>query len=246
MAIPTTANVGTDILVTWTQPYDSSALITAYNVFFRSADKKLYSNSNCVVTGTPLPTTCTVPITSLTASPFLLQQNDLVQVQIQASNINGWGDLSEVNVVGALIQTRPKQMAPPTRGSSTNTGSLQVFWTALVGDQTGGAPIDSYNLQWDQGTNAQSWYDLTGDGVNFPYSTATTGVFSTGVFAGTTYKMRIRAHNVNGWGDFSTILIIKATGIPGMPLPPTTFIQNLNVKISWTDPVNNFEAITSY
>ena len=82
--------------------------------------------------------------------------------------------------------------------------------------------------------------------MNFPYSTATTGVFSLGVFAGTTYKMRIRAHNVNGWGDFSTILIIKATGIPGKPLPPTTFIQNLNVRISWTDPANNFEAITSY
>jgi len=48
-----------------------------------------------------------------------------------------------------------------------------------------------------------------------PYTTATTGVFSQGVFAGTTYKMRIRAHNVNGWGDFSDILIIKATGIPG-------------------------------
>ena len=87
---------------------------------------------------------------------------------------------------------------------------------------------------------------MTGDGVNYPFSTAITGVFNDGVFAGTTYKVRVRAHNVNGWGDYSTILIIKATGIPGIPLPPTTFIQNLNVKISWTDPTNNFEAITSY
>ena len=71
-------------------------------------------------------------------------------------------------------------------------------------------------------------------------------MFSDEVFAGTTYKVRVRAHNVNGWGDFSPILIIKSTGIPGIPQPPTTFIQNLNVRISWTDPSNNFEAITSY
>jgi hypothetical protein len=71
-------------------------------------------------------------------------------------------------------------------------------------------------------------------------------VFSDEVFAGKTYKVRVRAHNVNGWGDFSPILIIKSTGIPGIPQPPTTFIQNLNVRISWTDPSNNFEAITSY
>lgn len=42
MAIPTTANVGTDIVVTWQKPYDSSALITAYNVFFRSSGKILF------------------------------------------------------------------------------------------------------------------------------------------------------------------------------------------------------------
>jgi hypothetical protein len=72
MAIPTTVNVGTNILVEWDEPYDSSALITAYNVFFRGSDKKLYNNTNCVLTGSPLPITCLVPIISLTASPFLL------------------------------------------------------------------------------------------------------------------------------------------------------------------------------
>ena len=73
MAIPTTLNVGTDIVVVWEQPYDSSALIIAYNVFFRSSDKKLYSNSNCVVTGSPLPKNCSVPITSLLSSNFSLK-----------------------------------------------------------------------------------------------------------------------------------------------------------------------------
>jgi hypothetical protein len=78
MAIPTTTNVGTEIVVVWQKPYDSSALITAYNVYFRGADKKLYKNPACVLTGSPLPLTCSVPITSLAATPFLLVQNMLV------------------------------------------------------------------------------------------------------------------------------------------------------------------------
>lgn len=75
MSIPVTTNVGTDIVVTWQQPYDTSAPITAYSVFFRGADRNLYQNSLCVVTGTPIPTSCTVSITSLIASPFFLVLN---------------------------------------------------------------------------------------------------------------------------------------------------------------------------
>jgi hypothetical protein len=72
MSIPTTTNVGTEIVVTWEKPYDSSSLINAYNVYFRTANKQLYQNPACVVTGNPLPTTCSVPITSLIAAPFSL------------------------------------------------------------------------------------------------------------------------------------------------------------------------------
>jgi hypothetical protein len=41
------------------------------------------------------------------------------------------------------------------RGDNTHVDTIEVHWTALSGDQTGGSAIDSYNLQWDAGTNEE-------------------------------------------------------------------------------------------
>lgn len=68
-------------------------------------------------------------------------------------------------------------MAIPTRGSATNETQLQVNYLALTGDSTGGATIDSYNLQYDNNTNGATWYDLIGqDGA---YATALTFTVTT-------------------------------------------------------------------
>ena len=58
--------------------------------------------------------------------------------------------------------------------------------------------------------------------------------------------MRVRAHNVHGWSEWSSILIIRSTGLPLEPSPPTTLIENGIIKVSWVDPVANYEAIDSY
>jgi len=167
-------------------------------------------------------------------------------VRAQASNTNDWGDLSEMNIEGGHIQTIPLKMKAPTRGTATSVTNLQVNWVALTGDSTGSAIIDSYNLQWDKGTNAATWFDLSGDGVNFVYSTQLTGDFTSEVVPGTQYKMRVRAHNAHGWSDWSSILIIRSTGLPQEPQPPSTLIENGIIKVSWVDPVANYEAIDSY
>ena len=60
--------------------------------------------------------------------------------------MNGWGDLSEINIDGGHIQTIPHPMQTPTRNSLTDVNTLVVDWIALEGDLTGSAPIDSYNL----------------------------------------------------------------------------------------------------
>jgi hypothetical protein len=91
-----------------------------------------------------------------------------------------------------------------------------------------------------------TWYDLTGDGINFAYTTELTGDFTNEVVAGTQYKMRVRAHNVHGWSTWSLILIIRSTGLPLEPTPPSTLIENGIIKVSWVDPVANYEAIDSY
>jgi hypothetical protein len=51
-----------------------------------------------------------------------------------------------MNVIGGKISREPFVVPTPTRGDQTSTSTLQINWTALEGDMTGGVPIDSYNL----------------------------------------------------------------------------------------------------
>jgi hypothetical protein len=127
-------------------------------------------------------------------------------------------------------------METPTRGYSTSISSLYIDWIALTGDDTGSAEIDSYNLQWDNGTGGITWSDLIGAD---PYSTATSGIFTENVVEATYYQVRVRAHNAHGWSEWSDILTTKAAGRPETPLPPTTEINNENIRVSWIDPVSN-------
>ena len=51
---------------------------------------------------------------------------------------------------------------------------------------------------------------------------------------------------MHGWGDWSDPTIVLSTGVPDQPDPPLTEINNIYVRISWTDPSHNFEAIDQY
>lgn len=55
-------------------------------------------------------------MTTLQEEPWNLIQNDLVQARVQAANENGWGEVSEMNIVGGTISVKPYQMMAPTRG----------------------------------------------------------------------------------------------------------------------------------
>lgn len=78
MAIPTTANVGANISITWSPPLSNLASITAFKVVIRTKDNKFLESSSCVTVGTPLPISCQVPMIVLQSSPFNLVQNDIV------------------------------------------------------------------------------------------------------------------------------------------------------------------------
>jgi hypothetical protein len=64
--------------------------------------------------------------------------------------------------------------------------------------------------------------------------------------AGTTYYIRVRARNYWGWGDFSDIMMIKASTIPGKVAVPTTTIDAAQggVRVVWIAPNSNSDLIT--
>ena len=157
---------GLKILTTWVAPYDNSDAISAYKIRFLAFDGVFYETSEC--SGVGAPVSCSVAMTTFRAAPFNLVLNSLLKSVVSATNTNGYGDESEANFAGALIQTVPTQMASPTRNILTTSSLLAVDWQALTSTtDTGNSPINSYNLQWDKGSNEATWYDLLGAEGNY-------------------------------------------------------------------------------
>ena len=71
--------------------------------------------------------------------------------------------------------------------------------------------ITSYHLQWDKGSSGAEWYDV--QGLN-PSSLSTSTILTSEVVAGQTYRLRVRASNLHGWGEYSDELQVKAAGLP--------------------------------
>lgn len=58
----------------------------------------------------------------------------------------------------------PYKMTNPQRGDLTSETLIQIQWAEIIADslETGGAQIDSYNLQWMVKDSADPWSDLVG------------------------------------------------------------------------------------
>ena len=69
---------------------------------------------------------------------------------------------------------------------------------------------------------------------------------SDSITPGSSYRFKVKAKNLHGWGVFSDSITLLASGKPDTPAKPTTSISNNLVRITWTQPSNNFESITSY
>jgi hypothetical protein len=93
-----------------------------------------------------------------------LSVNTLIQVSVRAHNQNGWGAYSELNIVGATIETLPTQAAAPTFDPLLSSNSqIVLLWTSLTGSSTGGSSvtIDNYEIYWDGGATSPNWVSLT-------------------------------------------------------------------------------------
>ena len=109
--------------------------------------------------------------------------------------------------------------------------------------ETGGSPILSYHLQFDQGTGNEDWADLVG----FPVDSLVTTYTVTGsIVKGTAYRFRLRSKNIYGFGDYSSLATVFSSDVPEMPAPVTTEISGVDVVITWVAPYGNSETITEY
>ena len=160
---------------------------------------------------------------------------------MRAHNAIGDSDWSEANLVGATIITKPHVMAMPTLGTDITLSRLEVIWQTLTGTSTGGASIDSYEVQYDANTLGITWTPLQGQDGSFALATS---VIVNGLSGGLAYRFRVRAHNDMGWGDFSPEATFYTYDYPDAPTSVTTEYNNMNIKISWVAPATNYKPIT--
>jgi hypothetical protein len=137
---------------------------------------------------------------------------------VRAANSVGESPYSSQNTAGALIETVPA--APPVapaRNALTSMSSITVDYLPLTGTAGGGAPVLSYELQWDQGPAIQTWVALVGsssDSLVTQFTVQDPGNPAY-IVSGQLYRFRYRAKNRQGWGAFSVDSSIMAASVPG-------------------------------
>jgi hypothetical protein len=73
---------------------------------------------------------CIIPLTTLRTT-FSLTIGSAVIAKARAKNAIGYGQYSQPNTNGALIQTEPGKMNTPTNGTVT-LSSIEISWAALT------------------------------------------------------------------------------------------------------------------
>ena len=101
-AAPTTLLQSSDVRITWLTPANNYATITAYKVFIKnSVGNYLEETTYCDASRDPVFSNlyCLVPMSHLRNS-YGLPYDTLIEVIVQAYNINGWSPLSSANTEG--------------------------------------------------------------------------------------------------------------------------------------------------
>lgn len=205
------------VKIRWTPPPDNFAPITKYLVTVKQSDGTFSVEPVDCDASQPLifaQAFCVIPESVLLAAPYSLAYNTLIVAKVRAFNINGWTADSAENTSGVNVGIEPVMVATPTEGLLTNQQQVHVKWVALTAyAEIRGAPVTSYNLRWDTGTDGLLWRDLVGatsDSLELEY------IITQGIIPGAYYKVQVRAQNKWGWGAWSSIATIRASTWPAV------------------------------
>ena len=170
-------------------------------------------------------------------SPYTINQGlsngTKYDVRVLAVNDNENLDDNTSGPSEAATGTPSRKPHKPTGVEITDYGDgwLEVTWTALTGDATGGSPIKNYIVQWKSGAN----YDTTNQGTPTvsPYKI-------TNLENGTPYTVRVlgvNEANPDTSGDPSDEVTETPRTIPGPPTELGVISGDKELTVSWTAPV---------
>ena len=183
--------------VSWTAPAANGSPITGYGLRYKMSSAADWTVMSASVTGTS---------TTLTG----LSAGTSYDVQVNATNADGtsgWSKSGTGSTAAAPVNAAPDAPAAPTVTTAEGQGSLDVSWKAPADN---GSAIIDYGLQYRvQGST--NWTVM---------SAAVTGTSTTlsGMPAGTTYEVQVRARNANGSSDWSKSGMGSTAAAPVAPV----------------------------
>lgn len=155
---------------------------------------------------------------------------NVYKVKLRAYNNAGYIDSSALSVALASLPSKPT--LPPTADSAgTNQYQLKILINTFDSTNNGGSAILNYQIQYDDGYRGPytSVYTLS------PSITVTNSIVR-----GNIYRVRYRAQNFNGWGDFSDVGYIKAATTPSTPPAPLYYDSDSTMIIlQFIPPTDN-------
>lgn len=84
-------------------------------------------------------------------------------MRVSATNRVGSSEFSAVNTDGALIETAPLAPQSVRRGALTTNVNIKVEWDEItLPSETGGSPITSYQIDYDNNSRENVWVELDG------------------------------------------------------------------------------------
>ena len=214
----------TAISVSWDAPTDTGgADITGYELQW-SADGS--DNSYATLT------TTTGSVRAYTHGG--LKPGDTRHYQVRARNPAGWGEYSSSSSATTLtgVPTAPNLTARAN-------GATEIKLTWIKPDDRGSA-IRRYELEASDDGN--DWNTL-----DFSISPNESEYVDDGLTGGTTKHYRIRAVNLNGNGQWSTVRSARTdAGGPDAPVLTAAAASDNQIDLTWTVPANNGSSIRGY
>ena len=229
----------TQLVISFTPPSDNGGLaITNYEYALSTNSGSSYGAFTAL---SPADGLTPVTITGLT-------NGTAYYVKLRAVNGNGSGTESTAVTTNTTPSTVPN--APTNvQGTANGETSSTVSWTAPANTGNprpdGGSAINGYKVEY--ALSPYSSYTV----FNADTGNANTSIPVTGLTNGGSYKFRVTAKNVNGFGDASTPSGVVVTNI--VPAAPTigTMTRSGTTStvdsLAWTAPAaNGGSAITGY
>jgi predicted RNA-binding protein with TRAM domain len=222
------------ISVAFTAPvFDGGLPITTYQYALSTSNYETFITRSTGTTASPLV------ITGLT-------NGTSYGVRIRAVNSLGAGaaGVAAAEVIPSTVPNAPTNVSGTPNGVTSST----VSWTAPANTGSprpdGGSAITGYKVEYALSPYS-SYTVFSADTGN-----ANTSIPVTGLTNGESYKFRVTAKNINGFGDASVPSGVVVTNIvPGAPTIGTMTLSTTNTtdSLAWTAPTaNGGSAITGY